>query len=353
MKKNQTAKIVLISVILSLAINIFFGRLLTAKISTLPFLNNWQILSPQAPIVIHTREEIRINETGDVAKVVNETKSKISTVILDSNKGLEVVGTAVNLTSDGLFLSLGSTVQTHGSKNLLIKLNDGRISPVTEAIEDVATDLVIFKTEFTGVPVADFGESSGLQAGEKILALGGSLIDYSVDLESQLVIKTQNNNQLQEFQADFPERAFQLQSFDSVVPKVLVNFQNEIVGIVGQEKVWSSDVVKNFADKFLSSNGELERLSFGFKYKPMSVVELVDLEIKEGSLVTGIGFGSPALNAGLKVSDIIISVNDQQLSLENNLERILETFKPREEVKFTVLRSGEEVELILTVGILN
>ena len=107
-------KIILISVVLALILNILLGRWLTAQISTIPALNRWKLLSPQAPIVINNREEIRISDSGDILQAIQDAKSKISSVVILQKGQMNLVGGAINLTGEGVFVTAGLTFAPAG-----------------------------------------------------------------------------------------------------------------------------------------------------------------------------------------------------------------------------------------------
>ena len=60
MNKKQAVFIICVSVILTLLVNIFFGRYIMAKVSTWPVLNRLRLLSPEAPIVITNNQTVRM-----------------------------------------------------------------------------------------------------------------------------------------------------------------------------------------------------------------------------------------------------------------------------------------------------
>src|SRR6185295_4907898 len=124
MSKLKILSLILITIILALLANVFFGRVITAKISTLPVLNKFKLLSPQAPIVITQREEIRVSDSGDAVQAMESVRSKISSVIAVTDKKFTFAGTAVNVTSDGVFITTKSVVGTLKPEYLFIELTD-------------------------------------------------------------------------------------------------------------------------------------------------------------------------------------------------------------------------------------
>lgn len=59
---------------------------------------------------------------------------------------------------------------------------------------------------------------------------------------------------------------------------------------------------------------------------------------------------TPAAEAGLKGGDIILAVNEEEVSLENTLTKLLDQYAPEETVELTLLRDGRELKLKVTLG---
>ena len=178
MKKSQIGSIIAAAVLTGWLFNIFPGRFLAAKLSTWPLLNRWQILSPQAPIVINNRETVRVEGSGDVLQAAGSVKSKISTLVEISRMtgSLLAVHSAVNLTSDGSFVTAESSF--HNNNAFYVVLNDGRQTRVTRTSLDPATSLVFFKADLDNVPVANLAGSKDLSAGDKVIFVQNSLQNY-------------------------------------------------------------------------------------------------------------------------------------------------------------------------------
>ena len=55
--------------------------------------------------------------------------------------------------------------------------------------------------------------------------------------------------------------------------------------------------------------------------------------------------GSPAEAAGIKINDIIISVNDQEVTLDNPLSNLINQNKKGDLIELTVDRNGQEIKI--------
>jgi hypothetical protein len=203
MLKKQVFFIIIVTVVLSWALNLLFGRQLVAKISTLPILNRWHILSPEAPIVITNRETVRVSGGVDLAAVADSVKSKISAVVLVNNNLVQVVGTALNLTSDGIFVTGVASFAPGAQGAYYIVLNDGRSAKISSQTLDPATSLVFFKTDLTGAAVVSFGSSKNLKPGDILVLTSASLKTFTDKAASAVVTSEQLDAQGQIFKPGF------------------------------------------------------------------------------------------------------------------------------------------------------
>jgi len=351
MKKNFVWKTVLLSVVFALAVNVLFGRFITAKLSTLPILSSFNILSPQTPIVINTREEIRVNETGDSVRIVNLVKSKVSSVVFDNRGNLEFLGTAVNLTSDGLVLTTSSVIGQYKASSLLVKLNNGEFGEVTEITEDPATELVVLKTEAPDLSVVEFDDSEKIQVGERLVMIKAGLNSNFAEFSNSFVERQEADLEERVYNSDYPERSFAISSVGKDHKgSVLINNESKVVGIWDGEKTISSNIMQIFTRKALSNNGEILRPSFGFLYKPLNFVEEKELDLHNKVKVVKITLDGPASLAELKVGDIIFSIEGQELTQENSLEEVLERFDANDKLPIKVIRKDKELVIELEVG---
>ncbi len=80
------------------------------------------------------------------------------------------------------------------------------------------------------------------------------------------------------------------------------------------------------------------------------VAEEQDLPVDEGALIVGVIPGSPADRAGLREGDIIVAVDDQEVTAEHTLRDLIRARRPGERVRLRVLRDGEETFITVRLG---
>lgn len=350
MEKKSFVKIIFGAVIVSVLVNVFFSRWITAKISTLPLLNRLKLLDPLAPIVINQRQEIRVADSDSLIEAVNKSKNKISILAVKNPDGLKVLGGAINLTSNGLFLTVRKVLPLKPSEELFAVLNNGRIAKVEIAGADSASDLVILKGEIENVPTASFGSSGDLQAGERVAVLINSVHTESASFAETAISARLADFFGKQFDSDRPARAFALARNDFLGGSAVISAKSEVVGMVSNGAVISSDVIKKFIALYFLQGQNLARPEFGFIYKMLTKPEGESLGLPTGALVLEVKKVLPAQDTGLSAKDVIISVENETVSEGKLLEEILEKYKPGDTIDLKVYRQGKELILELKVG---
>ena len=354
MNKKQLVYVVLATAVLVFVLNLFFGRPLAARLSTLPFLNRFNILSPQAPIVINTREEVRVNDGKDILEAVANIKSRLSQVVLVQNSQVSVAGYAVNVASEGLFAA-PQGVFASKTGDYYVVLSDDRRALVGGKVTDLATGMVFFSADLNAVPVAPWGDSSQLKPGEKIIAVQNSLLTATPQVQVMFVTRAQNDIYGQTYDADHPNRSFGLSSAGSLpLGTALVNTAGEVVGVIGDKnEIFSSDVMKKATNLYFDTRQKIVRPSFGFTYMQLTKSGSQLRGLPEGAVVLTVDrtgkIKSPAADAGLLEKDVIFSVDNQNLSETLPLETLLQKYRPGDQLALQVQRGKDTKQLVLTV----
>lgn len=98
------------------------------------------------------------------------------------------VGSGVILTSDGSILTNNHVVEN--STSLSVLLPDGRTVSATVVKTDPTHDLAVIKADATGLTPAKLGDSSTIQVGEVVLAIGSPLGTYTGSVTEGIISAT-------------------------------------------------------------------------------------------------------------------------------------------------------------------
>jgi putative serine protease PepD len=114
--------------------------------------------------------------SSSLATVAAAVKQSVVTVIVRSD-GQEAEGSGIILRSDGVILTNNHVVAAAGATaSITVQLSSGQSATATMVGTDPATDLAVIKAQgVSGLKAATLGNSSSLQVGDAVLAIGSPL----------------------------------------------------------------------------------------------------------------------------------------------------------------------------------
>jgi serine protease Do len=139
----------------------------------------------------------------------------------------------------------------------------------------------------------------------------------------------------------------------------LLNLDGQVVGIntaiiaSGQGIGFAIPInmAKGIIDQ-LKDKGEVTRgwLGVGIQDLTPELAEYYGLKTDKGVLVTQVFEGDPADKAGIKVNDIILSVNDQEVTTGRELSAMIANTSVGNQTKIDLIRDGKKKVLTVTLG---
>ncbi len=264
------------------------------------------------------------------------------------------------ISSDGLIVTNNHVVD--GATSIMITLDDGTSLPVDlKNVEtDALTDLAVLKVDATDLPALKIGDSTNLRDGDWVVAIGNSLgegIRVTQGIVSRKNVTMQDENG-QTFEGLIETDAI-INPGNSGGP--LVNMAGEVVGITNAKRVETGVEGVGYA---ISSNEALpiiqELISNGYIVRPYLGVstETVESEayaqwyglgVNSGVRITGVGADSPADKAGLKVNDVIVKFDNQDITSDQQLVDAIHGAKVGQTVTITYWRGSQEQSIEITL----
>ena len=98
------------------------------------------------------------------------------------------VGSGFVVSSNGLILTNAHVVS--GAQSLTVDLPDGRQLPATVVTADSAADLALIRVSATGLTAATLGDSSAVQVGQAVFAIGTPLGEYADTVTGGIISAT-------------------------------------------------------------------------------------------------------------------------------------------------------------------
>lgn len=286
----------------------------------------------------------------------------------------ESAGTGIIIDSNGTILT-NRHVIPNSTSSVSITLSDGTELTDVEVIgrtgSNESLDIAFLKVndkKGKNLSAAKLGDSSKMQVGDKVIAIGNALGQFQNTVTSGIISGYGRNvTAADETGTETLENLFQtdasINEGNSGGP--LVNIYGEVIGVntavAGEAENIGFAIPINDVKGLVTgvlNKGKLERPYLGVRYVALNDDYAMqnNLSVKRGAYITSGGSGqaivpdSPAAKAGLKQGDIIIKVNDTDINERTSLVSALGQYSAGDKVKLTVVRDGKEQTIEVTLG---
>jgi serine protease Do len=265
------------------------------------------------------------------------------------------LGSGVVVSADG-FVVTNNHVVGENVRDITVAMADKREIHGRVIGADAATDIALLKINVKGLPVVPWGDSSKLQVGEWVLAIG-SPFQLSQTVTAGIVSATGRAN------VGFAEYEDFIQTDAAINPGnsggALINSRGELIGIntgifsqSGGYQGIGFAVPSNLAQKVvndLMQFGEVRRGTIGGiilidKLTPQLAEEL-GAPNTLGALVARMSRNSEAYDAGVRPGDVIVGFNGKSVDDPSQLYRMVADAKIGSTAAVRVLRSGRATDL--------
>jgi S1-C subfamily serine protease len=293
----------------------------------------------------------RLGPTVVSIKTTQEVKARTpkGVVPFDMTGG----GSGVIITPDGYILSNSHVV--HNTKGLEVSLSDGRTLPAQVVGEDPDTDLGVIRIPASNLPTAVLGDSDKLKVGQLVVAIGNPF-GFQATVTAGVVSATGRTmrGQTGRLIENIIQTDAALNPGNSGGP--LVDSRGSVVGINTAIIQYAQGIcfaipinTARWVIGLLIRDGRIQRGYLGImgQNKPLNKFELrrYSLNNESGVEVHQVVKESPAERAGIRVGDIIVSINENTLQSVDDIHRYLAKVAVGTSLNIAVLREGKKLEL--------
>lgn len=285
-------------------------------------------------------------------------------------------GSGFIVSEDGLILT-NKHVVLDKTAEYTVFTNDGQKFPAKVLALDPLQDLAVIKidpSENSGqaekFKAIKLGDSSGIQIGQGAIAIGNALGEFrntvSVGIISGLerTISASGQGGFSEILEDIIQTDAAINSGNSGGP--LLNLKGEVIGI-NTAMAQGAEAI-GFAIPINRAKRDIEQVSQGNKivYPFLGVrYVLINEQIKEENKLS-VDYGawvrkgsngevaitkdSAAEKAGIKSGDIILELNNEKITTENSMAKVITRYNAGDKVVLKILRNEEEIYIDVTFG---
>ncbi|NWF81474.1 MAG: trypsin-like peptidase domain-containing protein [Chloroflexi bacterium] len=311
------------------------------------------------------------SHSDSAVAAVQKVAPAVVTVIVRGAQG-QGSGSGVIISDQGYILTNNHVVE--GATRLSVLFADSTLQQARLIGTDPLNDIAVLRVDGAVPGVAVIGDSTALQPGETVLAIGSPLGNFRNTVTAG-VVSALNRSLPGSGMEGLIQTDAAINSGNSGGP--LINLAGEVVGIntvvvrngdlgfgMGAAPVEGlgfavpSVIFRNVADQLIAT-GEVRYPFLGITYLTIDgqVAAEYGLPVQSGALIQNTRTGQPAVqpgsaaaSAGIRDGDIIVAVEGTRLDYNTSLRQLLLRHKPGDTITLTILRDGQERDVTVTLG---
>jgi serine protease Do len=272
------------------------------------------------------------------------------------------IGSGVVISPDGYIVTNNHVVA--GAMDIRVTTSDKRVWTAKLIGTDPLTDLAVIKINGTNLPNLPWGNSTELHPGQSVLAFGNPMgMRFTVTRGIVSALNRPNP------EGDARKPGGYIQTDAAINPGnsggALVDARGQLVGIntflISQTGGFSgmgfaipTQIVRPVVNS-LVRDGKVSHAYMGVGVADVTPenAKFFHLNDNSGAVVTQVEADSPGARAGLKVGDVIRSLDGKQVDDAGQLQVAVQEKQPDTKIDLEVLRDGKHMSVPVTVQAMN
>ncbi len=276
------------------------------------------------------------------------------------------LGSGIIVTPDGYIITANHVVE--GADEIKVGIATNKTEFAAHLIgADPATDIAVLKIDAQNLPAVMLGDSDQLEVGDVVLAIGNP---FGLGQTVTRGIISALGRSLPMEGDDNPGRMVHYQDFiqtDAAINKgnsggALVDAEGRLIGIndaivspsgtsAGLGFAIPINLARTVLEGFING-GRVVRGYLGIDPQDVDagLAKSFGVPNSGGALVADVGPNSPAEKAGLQSGDVIIAINDREISSADNLRATVSQLRPGSTASVKIVRNSVQKNLSVTLG---
>jgi serine protease Do len=266
-------------------------------------------------------------------------------------------GSGFIVSQDGYILTNNHVVERADA--VTITLSDGKEYPAKVVGTDPSTDIAVLHIDATGLPALILADSSTVEVGEWVLAVGNPFGLQETVTSGIISAKGRSDLDIVRVEQFFQTDAA-INMGNSGGP--LVNLHGDVIGMntaiasnngghMGIGFAIPSNLLSDVMQALIK-NGRVTRgyLGVALQRVDADIATAVGLDKPQGALVAEVLPGSPAEKAGLQSGDVVLELNNKPVEGLGALRGAVGLMKPGDQAVLKIRRNGQDMTITATIS---
>ena len=315
------------------------------------------------PLQLHTAPTSAPNQPETDAMSLQEIyENSIDSVVSISCSSLygTSTGTGLILTGDGYIVTNAHVIE--GAAVVQVILQNKLSYQATVVGADEVTDLAVLHIDATGLCPAKLGDSGNMRVGDSVVAIGDPLgLQLSGSMTDGIVSAINRDISVDGRSMTLIQTNAALNSGNSGGP--LINCYGQVVGIntmkigdymssAGVEGLGfaiPSATVSDIVSQLIRQGYVSGRPTLGITGEAVTSFYQLYYDLPNGLYISAMESGCDAEKQGLRVGDILLSLDDNRILTQTDLDNAVHAHQVGDVVSVTVYRDGTQGTFYLTV----
>jgi serine protease Do len=266
------------------------------------------------------------------------------------------VGSGFIVSAEGVILTTARLVK--GARRIDVRLTDDRELEAKLVGVDTRSDVAVLKVGGRDLPTLKLGSSADARVGDWVVAIGAPFgLESSV---SRGIVSAKSRALPGTTYVPFIQTDVAVNPGNSGGPLIdmkgeVIGLNSEIVSLSGGYEGLSFAIpieIASYVATQLLRHGKVTRGKLGVSAQDMTqgLAESFGLDRLDGVLVSAVEPGGPAATAGLEPGDVILALDDQEVTSSIDLPARVAAIKPGTSIRLMVFHRGSTKALNVTVG---
>ncbi len=280
-------------------------------------------------------------------------------------------GSGFIVSADGLVVT-NKHVVSDPAASYTVFTNDQKKYQAKVMALDPVQDLAIIKIQSGDIfSAVEVGDSSGVQVGQTVIAIGNALGQFSNSVSVGIVSGLSRTISASDQLGGFSETLEGIIQTDAAINAgnsggPLVNLKGQVIGIntamaEGAQSIGFA-IPSNRAKKDVQQVAQNSKITYpflGIRYIAIDeeVQQQFHLSVDYGVMIyrgargeVAVSQGSGADKAGLKEGDVVVELNGERVTAQSSLANMILQYNPGDTVTLKILRDGKEMEVKVVLG---
>lgn len=256
-------------------------------------------------------------------------------------------GSGIIMSEDGYIITNAHVVENSDAVSVL--LHDDSEHNAIIIGTDKRTDLAVIKINAPSLVPAEFGNSDELVVGETVIAIGNPLgFDFYGSVTGGIISGLERSLTIDDVTLTLIQTDAAINGGNSGGP--LVNSYGQVIGINSAKVAGTIAEGMGFAIPMNNAKPIVDDLINNGYVTGRPLIGISGFDIDErtskyynmpmGVYVAQLAPSSPASIAGIRVGDVIVGINGEQITTMNGLNEVKNKFSPNDTVTLSVSRNG-------------